>query len=109
MEKFIYDVKVLAFMRNAVTVSEQMEYELVMDYIEYCNDICPSCRGKMKVYNREIKNIGSFILGGYDSVQLVVPYVICKKCNKDMSVLPAFMQQKKMKETEDYVFDVLQK
>ena len=61
----------------------------------------------MKVYQGEVKNVGSLGLGILTSVGKLVPYVMCKKCSKQLEREPEFIGRQKAIEVEEYIASVI--
>lgn len=84
MKRLLYDnAKVLHLIRNLEGVAKKLNMEYSLEFINYHNDVCPSCQKAMKIdHNNTIKNVGAVQVSIMTDMKLVIPFAICKTCFK---------------------------
>lgn len=105
MKRLLYDdIEVLICLRRAEDGAKKTSMDYNREFIDYHNDICPCCQKAMKIerHSNTVKNVGFFGLGVYTSIKLVVPYVICKSCVRNIPKIKASIDK-----TENYILEKL--
>lgn len=107
MSELKYEFQVERLIKQISDEFKYEDYKLVTDYLRHHNNICPSCQNEMKVYNGEVKNVGSVALSILYKNKTFAPHVLCKKCTKNSEREPHFVRSKKAGEIEDYIGSVI--
>ena len=109
MEKIHYELKVLQIVRKLPELAKSMGLNYDDTYLNFHNQICPSCQSEMKMRNGFIQNPGSVGTAMLFDVKKLYPYLICKPCTKNIEKLPESKRKDKSAEIEDYIESVVPK
>ncbi|MFT8225070.1 hypothetical protein, partial [Streptococcus agalactiae] len=76
-------------------------------YLKYYNHICPRCKKEMKVNRDIVQGVGMVCFGVLSTLGYFCPYVVCKRCVKDLQKETSFTQKRKAQEVEEFIGDLI--
>lgn len=109
-EKFLLDLPVqrLKNMQLEVLKKDYSDLEVVTDFLDYHNNVCPRCETNLKVYNNTIKNLGGVSVFVIPTMNKAYLYSMCKSCSKKLQKQSdSFKHSEQAEATEDYILTTL--